>query len=620
MEEKRGIRYVIGFSRMEKKYEWKDHVIFMGLLLGFAFWVNRGIELKGLYMDDLYLWSCYGEQSFLQYIFPVGSTRFRFLYYLAAWLEMMLVGDHVSWFVPINILLNVAVAWTVYFMGHSLSRSKAVGFGAGLMYLASRFAYYQIGQVLGMMETLALWLSLLILWCLYRCLNEKGGEKRICTASVLYFCLCFVHERYMALFPLLLLVLLAKKCRRPLPWCFALLSFALVQGIRAAAIGSLLPAGSGHTNVADTFTLSSALGFALDQLAYLFGAGAGPIHLSGLPWQETPLWVKLLVVLADLTLAAVTAAFLARTVLEKEKEHKVRRLQTFFLFVLFIGACIASSSVTIRVEMRWIYASLAAALLLLSYMYGELTCEVQPEFYLKRLWPWGALLLAYVVLMLPTELYSRAWGWPNIYFFPEQARYNSLAEVTREKYGDLEGKTVYIIGNSYEVSDFTARTFYKVYQKERTAQLTEVKFIDSVWEIGLVSDDMLVLKEDPDNNDYADVTDFVRDMKLHVEYGYYRDNWMDEEGRVTVMAGADGLINLEFIFPGVLEGGELATVTREDGQELRVPLRANVTTAQIQAEPWERVPLTFHYNFHMQGVDDQRSGYRLATLVRFSVE
>ena len=23
----------IGFSRMEKKYEWKDHVIFMGLLL-----------------------------------------------------------------------------------------------------------------------------------------------------------------------------------------------------------------------------------------------------------------------------------------------------------------------------------------------------------------------------------------------------------------------------------------------------------------------------------------------------------------------------------------------------------------------------------------------------------
>mgnify|MGYP000523782628 CR=1 FL=1 len=79
-------------SRMEKKYEWKDHLIFMGLLFGLAVWVNRGIEIKGLYMDDLYFWSCYGEQSFLQYVFPMGSTRFRFLYYLAAWLEMAVVG------------------------------------------------------------------------------------------------------------------------------------------------------------------------------------------------------------------------------------------------------------------------------------------------------------------------------------------------------------------------------------------------------------------------------------------------------------------------------------------------------------------------------------------------
>ena len=43
----------IGFSRMEKKYEWKDHVIFMGLLLGLAVWVNRNVEIRGLYMDCL---------------------------------------------------------------------------------------------------------------------------------------------------------------------------------------------------------------------------------------------------------------------------------------------------------------------------------------------------------------------------------------------------------------------------------------------------------------------------------------------------------------------------------------------------------------------------------------
>ena len=150
MEAKESTRTRIGFSRMEKKYEWKDHVIFMGILLAMAVWVNRGIEIKGLYMDDLYFWSCYGEQSFLQYVFPVGSTRFRFLYYLAAWLEMAVVRNHVGWFVPFNILLNAAVSWSIYFIGRRLSRAKGIGFLCGSMFLISRMAYYQIGQVLGL--------------------------------------------------------------------------------------------------------------------------------------------------------------------------------------------------------------------------------------------------------------------------------------------------------------------------------------------------------------------------------------------------------------------------------------------------------------------------------------
>ena len=60
-------------------YRWKDEVIAAGLLLAFAFFVNREIRIAGLFMDDLYLWSCFGEQSFAEFVFPLGSTRFRFL-------------------------------------------------------------------------------------------------------------------------------------------------------------------------------------------------------------------------------------------------------------------------------------------------------------------------------------------------------------------------------------------------------------------------------------------------------------------------------------------------------------------------------------------------------------
>lgn len=618
METKERSRTRIGFSRMEKKYEWKDHVIFMGILLAMAVWVNRNIEIKGLYMDDLYFWSCYGEQGFLQYVFPLGSTRFRFLYYLAAWLEMAVVGNHVNWFVPFNILLNTAVAWSVYLIGRRLSRSKGIGFLCGFMYLISRMAYYQIGQVLGLMETMALWMAIGILWYLYRYMNGEDGRKYYYLSCALYFGVCFVHERYMVLFPLLLLVLLIKRSKNLAEWGSGLVSFLLVQVIRAFTIGSVLPAGTGGTQVADTFSLADTVRYGLSQIAYVFGMNAGPEHLNGCPWGQSPLSIRILVLLADVAIAVIVLGFLIKVIKDKRKDVKGKVLCNLALFLLFIGACIASSSVTIRVEMRWVYVSLTAALLLLAYMYGVLTEGVKPELYLKRLWPWGAAFICYVFLMLPVELFYRA-QYPNLYLWPSQLRYNSLAEETYGRYGDsLFGKNIYIIGNSYEMSDFTARTFFKVFDKERTAEGTSVEFIDSIRDIGLVDDRMLVLREDPEHNGFQDITRFVKDLKLNVEYGYYDDGWMDEHASLTVMAGETGMIDLEIIYPGVMSGGEGIKITKDQDDPVTIPVRSTVVNETIEAEPWQMVHLTFDYNFYMHNAQEQRGKDRLAAIVHMT--
>ena len=129
-----------------------------------------------------------------------------------------------------------------------------------------------------------------------------------------------------------------------------------------------------------------------------------------------------------------------------------------------------------------------------------------------------------------------------------------------------------------------------------------------------------VLKEEPKYNKYVDITETVRSIKVHVESGYYEDSWMDEHGELTVMSGEKGMIDLEFMFPGILEGGETITITKDDGTPERIPLQASVVHHQIQAEPWQLVDLKFDYNFYMQGTDDQRSEYRLATLVHINVE
>ena len=144
----------------------KGEILIVLLFMSFAFFINRQIQIKGLYMDDLYLWSCYGEQSFREFVFPIGSTRFRFVYYLAAWLELAFVGNHITWFVPINILVNSCIAYTVYRFGRTLSRNVVIGFVCGFLYLLSRMSYYQIGQVYGLMESMALWGALGILYFL----------------------------------------------------------------------------------------------------------------------------------------------------------------------------------------------------------------------------------------------------------------------------------------------------------------------------------------------------------------------------------------------------------------------------------------------------------------------
>ena len=150
------------------------------------------------------------------------------------------------------------------------------------------------------------------------------------------------------------------------------------------------------------------------------------------------------------------------------------------LFLAFIALCIGSSSVTIRVEMRWVYVVYAAALLVLAYM-------------TSLMGPAGFLAILYAALIFPAETYYRE-HWSNLYLWPDQMKYNSLAEETVEKYGDdIFDKQIYIIRDTYEISEFTAETFLKVYDRDGKGKNTELRFIDSDFDLPEITDDMVCL-------------------------------------------------------------------------------------------------------------------------------
>lgn len=618
---------------MEKKragtwqYRWKDEVIAAGLLLAFAFFINAGIEIKGLFMDDLYLWSCYGEQSFLEFVFPMGSTRFRFIYYLAAYLELALIGNHVTWFVPINILLNGAIAYTVCRFGKRLSGNPVIGFLCGFLYLLSRMSYYQISQVYGLMESMALWAAIGILWCFYEYINEPGQKLPwFWAAGGLYFGVCFIHERYMVLLPLFYVVLIMKRNKKAREWLLPLAIFALVQLIRAVTIGTVLPAGTGGTDVAETLNLAQTVKFAIHQVLYLFGINMGGSYLSALSWHESSRWIKILILGADAVLLVIMGAFAVRIFRSKWERKTI--LRNSLLFFLFIGACIACSSVTIRVEVRWVYVSMTAAWLWLAYMCGVIARPMPekqesvifriPDY--RRAMTCTAAVLAYTVLMLPIESYYRD-HYHNLYFWNTQQQYNSLAEETYEKYGEgIFGKKIYILKNDYEVSDFYADTFFKVFDKQRKAEGTQVIFVDSIRDFGQVTNNMLVLREDPAFHGYQDITEAVRTLKCEPVYGYYSDGWMDESARIRVMSGGSGVIHLQLMYPGSVKGHETTTIYQDGQPAAEVEIKGDITYVDLATRPYDIVELDFESNFYLEDAMEQRGEKRFSIIVQITTD
>lgn len=540
------------------------------LLLLFGLFINRHLSIRALYGDDLYLWSFYGCEDFWSFTFPkVTKGNFRPFYWAMSYLEFLLIGPHVHWYARFNVLLNVAISWVIYFCSRRLSRltrvphgmllGQAVGLLTGMLYLQSHFAAYQIAQVLGLLESLALLLALLTLWGLFDYMEGRGTRAYL-RACLCFFLVIFTHERYIALAPLFYLAVLTqyrterRLCRRFAPFrtsevprifelLLPLVILAVFFGSRMVVAGEAIPVGTAGTKVQDTFSLTQALGFAFMQVAYIFGVNAGHAIFCGVSFADAARWVQILIFLSWLCLLLMLVLYVRMA--WKRGRITPRLIGENLLFIGFIALCIGSSSITIRLETRWVYVSYTAALLYLSYMLGEIAksgrmaseagravrtraVAVQrtsmasvsasgdhgERFGMKKcrtamVLTFSLFFMAYGAVMTPVEHYDRQ-HYPNIFFFFDQDRVNSLADCTIDAIGAenfLGKKQVYIYYNYYEMSDFYAEYFYKPFDPEKTGQGTEIHFINSPDELpaDATVENSIVLMEHG-NRGYIDVS------------------------------------------------------------------------------------------------------------------
>ena len=588
-------------------------------LLGSAYWINRQIHIKALYMDDLYLFSFFREQNFFEFSFPIGqAVRFRPVYWAISYIEMALVGADPNRYLHFNIFLNSLLAFFLFFFSLKMTKKRILSLSLGVLFLSAHFAYYQIGQAIGILETLALGFALLTLYFLYRQIDcqERAFGKMLLFSHLFFFLLIFTHERYVALLPLFYIPLIfrgknaggntavgaqnigaqeakvlenvkaldsrkasdyakaldsslsgnategkgyivveqgesestsvntgaststytsasastsayisastgaytnasesanasagkqdksesqARKRPKLLPFFLPFVQAFLFFSIRSLAIGSFVPKGTGGTEVQDGFSMTKALSHAFSQVFYIFGIQAGPDYLAGIPWEEVGRKHRY-VIYASIAVLAFSILLALLFAIRKGKLKK-----EFFgkniLFLCFIALCIGCSSITIRVEMRWVYVSFAASLLYFAYLLGNTGMPI-PTFF----------ALLFVCLRFPAEMKYRE-SFSRIYFWENQDRMNSLAEQTIGKYGRdyVLGKQVYILENNYKMSKFYGDTFFQVFDPEMSGQGTKIHFIKDFRELPSEANsyNSLVLKEVPEERAYRDITQEV---------------------------------------------------------------------------------------------------------------
>lgn len=612
--------------KIEEKYEYLKDIMFSILLIFISFVVNTGISIRGLYQDDILMWSTRRGVGFFKYVFPDEMRKFRPVYWMVAWIYQGILKNNLTIIVPINILIGAGIAIGAYFFAKRLTKSKEIAFVLSAMFVVSRFSYYNIGQFLGLMEAMALIFALAMLYFLYGYINGKN-DLDFYYACIVYFINCFTHERFIVLFPMLLFAVAVKEGRRILNAAVSISTFTGIIYIRFMALKSFVPEGTGGSKVSETFKISDFFASLKTEVLYILGINTGPEYLNGIRFYEVNIIVKIIIITGVLALMGFLIKFIYSIIMNSEKLSLVWVKNTL-LFLGFIIGSIVSSAVTIRVEMRWIYAPYLFVLLLMAYIYGIDKKITVKKFKNKKIGtslsrifhvsaPSVVLLMIWAFCMIMADIYYRGY-YDRIHIFFGQHRANSLANETYYKYDrDLSGKKIYIIKNDFKLSKFDSLEFFRAYDQNIREDI--VTFIDNYREIGQVNDDMIVLSEDLKNNEYVNVTDFLKNIKLENIYGHYSDGWTDEEARFNVMSGEKGQIHFEIMYPGELDGNEHIEID-VNGQKEMLNLVSNITYYDIETTPNAVTSIYMKSDFYMEGAGEQRGEKKMSFILNIKTE
>lgn len=489
-----------------------EYVSVFVLLLALCFYINKDLVLKAFYMDDLYHWSWFRGLNLFDFAFKFyEASRYRPIFETIQYIFYVIIGTNPMKLSIINKVYNSLIALFIYHFSKRLSKNHILSLLISSLYILSHYAYYQIGQGIGSLESTALLLALMIL---FYCLKLSGAVeekydnnlKNTIIIFFLFLIVSFTHERFLCTAaPIVIAIFTAKGDKlisktKVVSLIAFILEILLICFIRYIAIGKVLPAGTGGTYVEDTFSIAECIKYCFIQVAFIFGINIGPEYLYGIDFVSLPNTVSKYLLLVSIALIFIV--ILWYIVLRIMNKQEMKYVAADLIFLSFIAVCIGSSSVTIRVELRFIYVSFTASMLYLIYMCSFIVSKLT----VKKLRVLPILLVALAfVTRIPIELNYRKY-FPKIHCIVDMIRVNSIYDNTIGKYGledIMNNKKIYIISKYYDMTKFYAENILKIYDINNIGK--PMILVSDISEIPQedVGENTIILYEDIDNNNYA---------------------------------------------------------------------------------------------------------------------
>ncbi len=487
----------------------KRTINFLYLIVLFLlnFCVNSFMEIKLLYLDDLNTWSEFSKMNDLQMIFNTSANKFRPVYYFVLNLCYKMFLPRIYLFGIFNLMLNFLVIMLVFYVIKKITDNEFIAFFGSVVYTVSRFAYYNISQVHGIMEQMGLLTAVLILLFLWIYI-EKSNKKYFYIACILQFLVLFIHERYMALFPLLLLsIILAENIAKPERIrCIIIstLSFVIPFCSRILFLKNRAFDGTGGTDIKKTFKLVDFLRHFKSGILYLLGINAGPAYLNGIEQCNVLSWIKLFNIVFISIIFVIVFFYFYFIFKNRTKKSEIKnQLKLSLLISSFIFLTLVCSCATIRLEMRWIYTPYVGFIILISNMIAYIKA------YLKKYFC-TVTMLSILCVVIPTELYFRS-NYKNIYYWKTYQIYNSVFDQTVARYKDeFWNKKLIIISKDTETFGKNAvnlKTSFSMINPKKSINIEVYGNIKNVSESCFENDSNIILAVDNYNEKVINLKD-----------------------------------------------------------------------------------------------------------------